>query len=144
MLGHPGNGKTIGYSMLYILTGAHENKEWAWKLLQYLGGRTKDGKYTQALRLAEDAMLGSGYQSVMESDILRKSWGKYADVDKVLDIWGKATNFADVVPAVSEPWYPRWSDAMNVELTQALRRDITADKACDNMIAAIETAKRSV
>ena len=48
VLGHPGDGKTIGYTMLYILTAAPKNREWAWKLLQYLGGRTKDGQYTQA------------------------------------------------------------------------------------------------
>ena len=143
VLGHPGDGKTIGYTMLYILTGAFNDKEWAWKLLQYLGGRTKDGEYTQANRLATDAMLGSGYQSVMESKLLRDGWSKYADVDKILDIWGKATNFADVVPAVYEPWYPRWSDMMNVELTHCLQGEISADKACDNMAANVERAKRA-
>src|SRR5439155_1331907 len=66
----PGDGKTIGYTMLYILCSATKNKEWAWKLLQYLGGRTKSGEYTQANRLATDAMLGSGYQSVMDSELL--------------------------------------------------------------------------
>ena len=142
VLGHPGNGKTIGYTMLYIMTGAHDDKEWAWKLLQYLGGRTKNGEYTQANRLATDAMLGSGYQSVMDSDLLRKGWSKSADVDTVLDIWSKATNMADVVPAVYETWYPRWSDAMNVELQACLRGDISADKACDNMAANIDKAKR--
>ena len=142
--GHPGDGKTIGYTMIYILSGAYDDKEWAWKLLQYLGGRTKDGEYTQANRLATDAMLGSGYQSVMESDLLREGWSKWADVDAILDAWGKATNFADVVPAVYEPWYPRWSDAMNVELTACLQGKISADEACDNMIAHIGRAKQAL
>ena len=58
VLGHPGDGKTIGYTMLYILTAAPKNREWAWKLLQYLGGRTKDGQYTQANRLASRCHAG--------------------------------------------------------------------------------------
>ena len=29
VLGHPGDGKTIGYTMLYILTAAPKNREWA-------------------------------------------------------------------------------------------------------------------
>ena len=58
VLGLPGDGKTIGYTMLYFLASATKNREWAWKLLQYLGGRTKNGEYTQAQRLAQDAMLG--------------------------------------------------------------------------------------
>ncbi|PYM73146.1 MAG: hypothetical protein DME10_10830 [Candidatus Rokuibacteriota bacterium] len=111
VLGLPGDGKTIGYTM-------------------------------QAQRLAQDAMLASGYQSVMESDLLRKAWAKWADVPTVLDVFKKATNFADVVPAVSQPWYPRWSDAINVELTACLQGKSSADQACDNMIAALATAKR--
>jgi ABC-type glycerol-3-phosphate transport system substrate-binding protein len=138
----PGDGKTIGYTMLYILCSATKNKEWAWKLLQYLGGRTKNGEYTQANRLATDAMLGSGYQSVMDSDLLRKGWAKWGDVPTILNIWSKATNFAEVVPAVYQSWYPRWSDAMNVELTSCLQGKITPDQACDNMVAAAAKAKR--
>jgi hypothetical protein len=45
------------------------------------------------------------------------------------------------VPTVSQKWYPRWSDAMNVELTACLQGKITADQACDNMVAAIGKAK---
>jgi multiple sugar transport system substrate-binding protein len=141
IVGHPGDGKTIGYTMLYILPSATKNREWAWKLLQYLGGRTKDGQYTQANRLATDAMLGSGYQSVMDSDLLKKGWAKWNDVPTVLDVWKRASNFSDVVPAVSQKWYPRWSDAMNVELTACLQGKITPDQACDNMVAAIAKAK---
>jgi ABC-type glycerol-3-phosphate transport system substrate-binding protein len=143
VLGLPGDGKTIGYTMLYFITGATKNREWAWKLLQYLGGRTKNGEYTQAQRLAQDAMLASGYQSVMDSDLLRRAWAKWADVPTLLDVFKKATNFADVAPAVYQPWYPKWSDAINVELTACLSGKITADQACDNMIAALATAKRA-
>jgi len=143
VLGLPGDGKTIGYTMLYFLTSATKNREWAWKLLQYLGGRTKNGEYTQAQRLAQDAMLASGYTPVMESELLRRAWAKWADVPTVLDVFRKATNFAEVVPAVYQPWYPRWSDAINVELTACLSGKITADQACDNMITALATAKRA-
>jgi len=59
---------------VYFLTTANRDKEWAWKLLQYLGGKTKDGAYTQAVNLAKDAMLGSGYSSVMNSDVIKTGW----------------------------------------------------------------------
>ena len=143
MLGHPGDGKTIGYTMLYIMPSTTKNKDWAWKLLQSLGGRTKDGQYTQAHRLATDAMLGSGYQSVMESEALRTGWAKWGDVPSILGAWSKAANFSEIVPAVSQKWYPRWSVAMNVELTSCLQGKITADQACDNMVAAIAKAKQA-
>ena len=141
VMGSPGDGKTIADAHVYFLCTANRNKEWAWKLLQYLGGRTKDGQYTQANRLATDAMLGSGYQSVMDSDLLKQGWAKWGDVPTILDVWKRASNFSDVVPAVSQKWYPRWSDAMNVELTACLQGKITPDQACDNMVAAIAKAK---
>jgi hypothetical protein len=47
------------------------------------------------------------------------------------------------VPAVSQPWYPHWSDAINVELTACLQGKITVDQACDNMTAAVARAKRA-
>src|SRR5207247_11414582 len=127
--------------MLYFLTSATKNREWAWKLLQYLGGRTKNGEYTQAQRLAQDAMLASGYTPVMESELLRRAWAKWADVPTVLDAFRKATNFAEVVPAVYQPWYPRWRDAINVELTACPSGNVTADQACANLIAGPATAE---
>ena len=41
--GSPNGGKTIADAHVYFLCSANRNKEWAWKLLQYLGGKTKDG-----------------------------------------------------------------------------------------------------
>src|SRR5205085_2121741 len=79
----PGDGKTLGYTMLYLMSTASKNKEWAWRLLQTLGGKTKDGRYTQAERLATDAMLGSGYESVMKSDVIKQGWAKWGDPNVV-------------------------------------------------------------
>lgn len=139
----PGSGKTIGYTQLYLLSKATKNKEWAWKLLQYLGGRTKDGRYTQADSLATDAMLASGYQSVMESDAIKKGWTKWGDPNVILKQWETAANWSEVVPAVTEPWYSKWSDAINVELTNCLSGKSTPDEACDNMIKAVDTVKKA-
>jgi ABC-type glycerol-3-phosphate transport system substrate-binding protein len=79
----------------------------------------------------------------MESTTLRDGWAKWGDVPAILGAWNKALNFADVVPAVSQKWYPRWSEMMNVELTSCLQGKITADQACDNMVAAIAKAKQA-
>jgi multiple sugar transport system substrate-binding protein len=64
-------------------------------------------------------------------------------VPTILGAWNKATNFAEVVPAVSQKWYPRWSELMNVELTGCLQGKLTADQACDNMIAAVGKAQKA-
>ncbi len=139
----PGDGKTLGYTVLYLMSSATKNKEWAWKLLQYMGGKTKAGTYTQAERLASDAMLASGYESVMRSDVIRTGWAKWGDPAVVLKQWETASTWTEAVPAVTEPWYSKWSDAINVELTNCLSGKITADQACDAMIKAVDTAKQA-
>ena len=138
----PGDGRTIGTAHVYFVTTANRNKEWAWKLLQYLGGRTKDGQYSQAINLAKDAMLGSGYNSVMNSEAISKGWAPYGDVPKILDIWKKTTFVGEVCNSMYKPWHFPWSDRLNIEVQKALTGQITADVACDNIIAAIRQVQR--
>lgn len=141
--GFPGDGKTIGVTHVYFLNSAHRDKEWAWKLLQYLGGRTKDGNFTQATNLARDAMLGSGYNTVMNSEAVTKGWSPWGDTKKILEIWSKASYIGEPVPSVYEPWHFPWTDQLNIEVQKTLTGQITADQCCDNLIKGIDTAKRA-
>ena len=140
----PGDGRTIANGGIYFMSTAFGDKEWAWKLLQYLGGRTKDGEYTQADRLAKDAMLGSGFQSVMDSKALSATWAKWGDVPTILDAWGKATFLGDVVSSMIQPWHTPWNDIINIELQKSLTGQKTPDQVCDTIIAGIDKAKRAI
>lgn len=143
VLGSPGTGATIGDSHVYFLCSATRDREWAWKLLQYLGGKTKDGKYTQAINLAEDAMLGSGYKSVMNSSVITEGWKPWGDPKKILEIWDKATYVGEVCNSIYKPWHFPWSDRLNIEVQKALTGQITADACCDNLIAAVKEVQKS-
>jgi len=140
----PGDGRTMSNGGIYFMSTAHGNKEWAWKALQYLGGRTKDGEYTQAYVLAAEAMLGSGFQSVMDSKELTATWSKWADVKTIQNMWNKATFMGEVVSSVTKPWHQPWNDIINIELQKCLKGQTTPDQACDTMIEGIKTAQRSV
>ncbi|MBN8890080.1 MAG: extracellular solute-binding protein [Rhodospirillales bacterium] len=140
--GSPGDGRTIGDSHVYFLCTASRDKEWAWKLLQYLGGKTKDGKYTQAENLARDAMLGSGYKSVMTSNVITEGWKPWGDPAKILEIWDKATYVGEVCNSIYKPWHFPWTDRLNIEVQKALTGQITADTCCDNLIAAIKEVQK--
>ncbi|MBN9487500.1 MAG: extracellular solute-binding protein [Alphaproteobacteria bacterium] len=144
VLESPGDGRTIADAHVYFVTTANRNKEWAWKLLQYLGGRTKDGNYTQAIGLAKDAMLGSGYNSVMNSDAVKTGWAPWGDVPTILKIWDKATYIGEVCSSVYQPWHFPWTDQLNIEVQNCLTGQITADQCCDNLIKGIAEAKRKV
>jgi ABC-type glycerol-3-phosphate transport system substrate-binding protein len=141
--GSPGNGRTIGATSVYFLCTATRNKDWAWKLLQYLGGRTKDGEYTQAVSLARDAMLGSGYESVMNSAAVTEGWKPWGDPVNLLEIWDKATYVGEVCNSIYKPWHLPWNDRLNIEVQKALTGQITADQCCDNVIAAIKEVQKA-
>jgi len=140
----PGDGKTIADAHVYFVTTANRNKEWAWKLLQYLGGKTKDGQYSQAISLAKDAMLGSGYTSVMNSDAVKTGWAPWGDVPTLLKIWDKSAYIGEVCSSVYQPWHFPWTDQLNIEVQKCLTGQITADACCDNLIKGIADAKRKV
>ncbi len=86
--GFPGDGRSLANAYVYIMTTANGDKEWAWKLLQYLGGRTKDGELTQARFLLEDQMFGSGYKEIMDGPEIREIWsslGRRAEAPRHLE-----------------------------------------------------------
>ena len=141
--GSPGDGRTIGDTHVYFLCTANRDKDWAWKLLQYLGGKTKDGKYTQADNLARDAMLGSGYNSVMKSAAVTEGWKPWGEPQKILEIWDKATYVGEVCNSVYKPWHFPWTDRVNIEVQKALTGQITADQCCDAVVAAIKEVQRA-
>jgi len=124
-LGSPGEGKTIGVTHVYFLSSANRDKEWAWKLLQYLGGKTKDGNhYTQAVSLAKDAMLGSGYTSVMNSDAISSAGRRGGDVPTLLKIWDQASYIGEACSSVYQPWHFPWTDQLNIEVQKCLTGQI--------------------
>jgi multiple sugar transport system substrate-binding protein len=140
--GSPGDGKTIGDTHVYFLCTANRDRDWAWKLLQYLGGKTKDGDYTQANTLARDAMLGSGFASVMKSDAVAEGWKPWGEPQKILQIWDKATYVGEVCNSIYQPWHFPWTDRVNIGVQKALTGQITADQCCDTLIAAIKEVQK--
>lgn len=96
----------------------------------------------QPNKLMRDWMLGSGYKSLMLGEIITREWPRWGNIDVVINQWQKASSILEVAPAMREPWYIKWSDLINVQLQDCLRGKTTADQACDNMIRAIDEAKR--
>jgi multiple sugar transport system substrate-binding protein len=131
----PNGGATLGYTDLYTMCSTTGSKEWAWMLLQYLGGKTKDGQYTIAKKYAIKSMLGTGFDVVNKDPAVLELWRKWTDVDLNLQQGNLATAMPVAAPAVMRPWYGKWQDAGQVSIQKCLTGEITADEACDEMIA---------
>ena len=119
--GFPGDGRTIGVAHVYFMSTAHRDKEWAWKLLQYLGGRTKDGEYTQAVNSqgAMPARVQLGMQA-MHQDVAQ--WATSMRSSRL----GQATYTARSALAVPAMAFPR-TEQIKIEVQSAdrpLRRPV--------------------
>jgi len=130
-----GDGRTLGWTEPFTMASTAASKEWAWMLLQAVGGKTKDGNYTAALKYAVGAMLGSGFKSVNSHPAVKEAWKKWTDVDLNLRQWEKATHKYKAIPAMLKPWHAKWQDAAQVSIANCLSGKITPDQACDEMIA---------
>jgi multiple sugar transport system substrate-binding protein len=130
----PNGGATLGWTALECMSSTTTSPEWAWMLLQYVGGKTRDGEYTIAKRYAIESMLGSGYDVVNRDPEVMEAWSRWTDVDLTLEQWDQATSTHIAVPAMMEPWFQRWQDAAQVAIQNCLTGQVTADEACDEMI----------
>ena len=62
--------------------------------------------------------------------------------EKILAGYENATGVLEILPVMLEPWYRSWVDALNVQVQKCLRGEISPDVTCDNLIKAIDKAKR--
>jgi len=131
----PNGGATLGWTAFYALGSNTRSPEWAWKLLQYMGGKTKDGQYTIAKRYAMDTMLGSGFDPVNRDAEVQAAWKKWTDVELNMRQWERATAVSAVVPAMMKPWFRKWQEGVMAAVWNCLAGKTTADRACDEMIA---------
>lgn len=139
----PGDGKTLAYTDLYFMVAGTKNKEYAWRLLQYLGGKTKDGEFMQAKKMADGALLGPGYNSLLNDDKFMAPLAKYGDLALLRKQWAQAAGVMEAVPAITEAWYPKFIDAVNAQVQDCLRGKITTDQCCDALMKTAADLKKA-
>ncbi|NIM95971.1 MAG: twin-arginine translocation signal domain-containing protein [Anaerolineales bacterium] len=138
----PGTGATLGFAHQNVMLNAAAETEWAWKWMQYIGGKTKDGEWLAFEMWAERQGTIPNYKSITDSPMyLDTVEGKSSTLDIYIAQTEKATAWKEAVPVTSTTWYPKWADTMNVKLQECLRGEITADECCDDLIAAVDEAK---
>ncbi|BAS28059.1 ABC transporter substrate-binding protein [Limnochorda pilosa] len=95
---------TTAYVRLYAITTASRNKEEAWKLLQFLGGRDATGEYYVPKRWAIEFGLGFAYDSMFEDPEIVAALGTWSD----LDAWREQAKYTVGRPYRFTPWFAEW------------------------------------
>lgn len=103
----------------------------AWDLMQFFGGKAKDGKYHVATRWALDFGLGTPHKEVIESDAVQAAFSQWKDLDVATQQLETATT-RDVAKTM---WFPEWDWYMMGEMQDYIRGEQSTDEVIDKLHA---------
>ena len=101
----------------------------AWDLMQFFGGKAKDGKYHVATRWALDFGLGTPHKEVIESDEVHASFSEWKDMAVATEQLETATT-RDVAKTM---WFPEWDWYMMGEMQDYMRGEQSTDEVIDKL-----------
>jgi multiple sugar transport system substrate-binding protein len=103
----------------------------AWDLMQFFGGKAKDGKYHVATRWALDFGLGTPHKEVIESDAVQAAFSQWKDLEVATQQLETATT-RDVAKTM---WFPEWDWYMMGEMQDYIRGEQSTDEVIDKLHA---------
>ena len=103
----------------------------AWDLMQFFGGKAKDGKYHVATRWALDFGLGTPHKEVIESAEVQTAFSQWKDMEVATQQLETATT-RDVAKTM---WFPEWDWYMMGEMQDYIRGEQSTDEVIDKLHA---------
>ena len=103
----------------------------AWDLMQFFGGKAKDGKYHVATRWALDFGLGTPHKEVIESPEVQAAFSQWKDLEIATQQLETATT-RDVAKTM---WFPEWDWYMMGEMQDYIRGEQSTDEVIDKLHA---------
>ena len=103
----------------------------AWDLMQFFGGKAKDGKYHVATRWALDFGLGTPHKEVIESPEVQAAFSQWKDLEVATQQLETATT-RDVAKTM---WFPEWDWYMMGEMQDYIRGEQSTDEVIDKLHA---------
>jgi hypothetical protein len=118
------------------------DKDYSWNLLQYYGGKTKDGDYRMSFGRAKYAFTSGWPLESLEDPEVAELWGEVFSVEEYKRQWEDIVFIGTTVPAMTAPWYAEWVDQTVVPtLQKCLGGELDADEACGQIAKAAEDLK---
>jgi multiple sugar transport system substrate-binding protein len=118
--------------------GKDADPERGWNLMQFFGGKAKDGKYHVATRWALDFGLGTPHKEVIESPEVQAAFSKWKDM-KVATKQLETATTRDIAKVV---WFPEWDWYMMGEAQDFIRGQQSADQLIDKLQAKATELKK--
>ncbi len=122
---------TFIWTAVYQMGSESVDELRAWDLMQFFGGKAKDGKYHVATRWALDFGLGTPHKEVIESAEVQEAFSQWKDMEVATQQLETATT-RDVAKTM---WFPEWDWYMMGEMQDYIRGEQSTDEVIDKLHA---------
>jgi multiple sugar transport system substrate-binding protein len=120
---------TVGYVRLYSITADAVDKDNAWQLVQFLGGKDATGEYYVPKRWALEFGLGFSPAPLYEDEEVRSSISGWIDPD----LLSKQSDYGISRPYRFVPWFSDWEIEAWPELQEVILGNADADEVLDEL-----------
>jgi multiple sugar transport system substrate-binding protein len=122
---------TFIWTAVYQMGADPVDEQRVWDLMQFFGGKAKDGKYHVATRWALDFGLGTPHKEVIESPEVQEAFSQWKDLKVATEQLETATT-RDVAKTM---WFPEWDWYMMGEVQDYIRGEQSTDEIVDKLHA---------
>jgi multiple sugar transport system substrate-binding protein len=122
---------TFIWTAVYQMGADPVDEQRVWDLMQFFGGKAKDGQYHVATRWALDFGLGTPHKEVIESPEVQEAFSQWKDLKVATEQLETATT-RDVAKTM---WFPEWDWYMMGEVQDYIRGQQSTDEVIDKLHA---------
>jgi multiple sugar transport system substrate-binding protein len=129
---------TFSWSAMYLMGAQPVDANRVWNLMQFFGGKAKDGQYHVIKRWALQFGLGNPYKELLADPEVRDSYSKWKDLDIALKQQEIATS-RDVSKTL---WFPDWDWYMMGEVQDYIRGTQPLNELVDKLEKKVVEVKK--
>ena len=129
---------TFSWVSMYLMGGAPVDKERAWNLMRFFGGKAKDGQYHVIKRWALEFGLGTPYTEMLDDPEIIASYKQWKDIDVARKQLGMSTP-RDVSKTL---WFSDWDWYMMGAVQDYIRGSKPTDALVDDLRGQVTATKK--
>jgi multiple sugar transport system substrate-binding protein len=129
---------TFTWTAVYQMGAQPIDETRVWNLMQFFGGKAKDGQYHVAKRWALEFGLGTPYKDLLADPEVVAAFSKWKDMAVAARQLDTATT-RDVAKAM---WFPEWDWYMMGEVQDYVRGQGSVDELIDKLAAKVAEVKQ--
>jgi len=130
-------GETFSWTACYLMGAEDVDRERAWNLMQWLGGKGSDGEYHGNKRWALEKGLGNPHTEVLSDPEVVAAWETWRDMDihvaQLEQSKGRAVE--------KTMWFPEWNWQMMTEVQEYMSGNREIGEVISNLVTLVDDLK---